>query len=120
MICCSALYTLNDALVKRGQRDEAEAGRKLEDLSTQIAGFTLRLFGDVEQINYSQLSPYVPYCVYQSAVIQTKLWRDCRDDLYMERATWLKTFLGLLDRRWRAAGTTHQFCADRILIRSGL
>jgi hypothetical protein len=95
---------LNDALVRRGQRDETEASQKLEELSTQIAGFTLRLFGDIEQINYSQLSPYVPYCVYQSAVIQEKLWRDRNEDICMERATWLKKFLELLNRRWRAAG----------------
>lgn len=107
-ICSSALFTLHNSHLKRlpttnqntTVRDEIIA--KLDDISTQIAGFTKRLFGDVSTIDFSQISPYIPYCVYQSAVVQGGLWREGRGDVYKEREAWLKVVLGYFGRRWKS------------------
>jgi hypothetical protein len=56
-------------------------------------------------IDFPQISPYIPYCVYQSAVIQKRLWREGRGEVYGEREEWFKSVLRLFTRRWKGAGT---------------
>jgi hypothetical protein len=56
-------------------------------------------------IDFPQISPYIPYCVYQSAVVQKGLWRERKVEVYSEGEEWLKSVLRLFTRRWKGAGT---------------
>jgi hypothetical protein len=100
----SALFTLHDSLVKRALKKNSDVIDKLDHISTQKSNFLYRLLHDLDAIDYSLLSPYTCYCVYQAAVVQMRLWIERREQVYQQRVSWLKTVLEILDRRWRAAG----------------
>jgi hypothetical protein len=80
----------------------------MEPLSTQIADFSQRLFGGAdEDRDYSTFSPYVPLSLYQSAVVQLRLWKQTGDSTYEDRLVSLKGILGHFNRRWVIAGDFH-------------
>ena len=80
----------------------------MEPLSTQIACFSQRLFGGSdEDRDYSTFSPYVPLSLYQSAVVQLRLWKQTGDPAYEERLVSLKGILGHFNRRWVIGGDCH-------------
>jgi hypothetical protein len=103
----SALYLLYDYTGRRtGEvvNDQSNV-TAMEPLSTQIAEFSHRLFGESgEDRDYSTLSPYVPLSLYQSAVVQLRLWKQTGDPTYHQRLSSLKAILGHFDRRWAVSG----------------
>lgn len=73
--------------------------------STQITSFSQRLFGGPEaDRDYSTFSPYVPLSVYQSAVVQLRLWRATGDASYQVGLASLKEILSYFKKRWSIAG----------------
>jgi hypothetical protein len=103
----SGLFMLHDYSTAQSHDAEAELSRKLslmEPLSTRIAEFANRLFGDVEGDNVKTLSPFVPYALYQAAVVQCRLWNRFGRDEYKENRESLKSILGRFNRRWLVAG----------------
>jgi hypothetical protein len=103
----SALYTLYDSAVNLQETDDAMKSQilsSMEPLSKQIAEFSRRLFGNGEGIDYSSLSPYVPYSLYQSAVVQYQLWKQTDHAVHKAALDSLKEILGYFSKRWLIAG----------------
>ena len=107
MTCYSALYLLYDYAGRR-TGDVVNDQRNLsamEPLSTQIADFSNRLFGESgEDADYSTFSPYVPLSLYQSAVVQLRLWKQTGNPAYHKGLNSLKAILGYFNRRWAVSG----------------
>jgi hypothetical protein len=112
LITSSALYTLYDSAVDLQETDDAMKSQilsSMEPFSKQIAEFSRRLFGNGDGIDYGSLSPYVPYSLYQSAVIQHQLWEKTGQAIHQAALDSLKEILGHFSRRWLVAGNTEIF-----------
>jgi hypothetical protein len=109
----SALYTLYDSTINLQGTDEAMRSQilsSMEPLSKQIAEFSKRLFGDGNSIDYGTLSPYVPYSLYQSAVVQHRLWNQTGHEDHKTALASLKEILGHFRKRWLIAGNDKCSC----------
>ena len=62
----------------------------MEPLSKQTVELTLKLYHSAEVIDYDTLSPLAAYCMYQSAVVQYKLWKKTGREEYQENLAGLK------------------------------
>jgi len=103
----SALYTLYNSAVSLQETDEAIESQilsSMEPLSRKVAEFSRRLFGDGEDIDYGTLSPYVPYSLYQSAVVQHQAWKQTGHADHKAALDSLKEILGHFQKRWLIAG----------------
>ena len=103
----SALYLLYDYAARRAGDtvNEQDVLTAMEPLSTQIADFSQRLFGEGGQDrDYSTLAPYVPLSLYQSAVVQLRLWKQTGDPTYHRHLGSLKSILGHFNQRWVVSG----------------
>jgi hypothetical protein len=76
----------------------------LEPISTRISEFSNLLFIQVEHVDLQTLSPFVPYSLYQAAVVQLNLWKRTDIDSYRNAFESLKTVLGHFKKRWLVAG----------------
>ncbi len=80
------------------------SARLVEETSAEIARHCRRLFGVEEDINYGALSPFVPYTLYQSAVIQLQLLKRFPKSEYEDNVQILKRVLRSFNKRWLVAG----------------
>ena len=79
-------YTLYESTFLRSGRsvdDEIQFFKSSEPLSTEIVHLSRQIVLG-ENVNYATLSPYVPYSLYQSAVVQFRLWKRSNDGTYKE------------------------------------
>jgi hypothetical protein len=109
----SALYTLYDFTINLQGTDEAmrfQILSSMEPLSKRIAEFSKQLFGDGNGIDYGTLSPYVPYSLYQSAVVQHRLWNQTGHEDHKSALASLKEILGHFRKRWLIAGNDKCSC----------
>jgi hypothetical protein len=107
MTCRSSLYTLYHFASPESDDSDAEDVRKLaamEPLSHQMAMLTSELFHSSETIEYDTLSPLATYCIYQSAVVQFRLWKTTNREDYKENLAGLKKVLTWFNERWLVAG----------------
>jgi hypothetical protein len=81
----------------------------LEPISTRISEFSNRLFIQVELVELETLSPFVPYSLYQAAVVQLGLWKQTDSESYINAFESLKTILGHFKKRWLVAGICSLF-----------
>jgi hypothetical protein len=110
----SSLYLLYDSAAQRGELDaiHEKSLAAMEPLSAQITSFSHRLFGGPEvEHDYSTFSPYVPLSLYQSAVVQSRLWRATGDVRHQDAVASLKEILGHFNKRWSIAGELHRSSA---------
>lgn len=106
--CASALFTLYDsALLSNKYNDDDKSGllTSIEATSNRVVQFATLLFGNTEKVNIDTLSPFVPYSLYQAAVVQFRLWKRTETSQYKEAMDSLKEILGHFARRWQIAGT---------------
>lgn len=75
----------------------------MEPLSKRVAEFSRELFADESEIDYGSLSPYVPYSIYQSAVVQHQLWKQNGQEIHQAAMNSLKKILGYFSKRWLIA-----------------
>jgi hypothetical protein len=79
----------------------------MKPAALSIADFSRRLFAGAlndEDADISTLSPYVPYSLYQAAVIHHRLWNWSADDTHAQALDALKDILRLFKKRWAVAG----------------
>lgn len=107
LMASSAIFTLYGCSaekekygVKTGDCSEGLA----EHTSLEMTRYSRKLFGDEEKIDYSSLSPFVPYAVYQSAVIQLQLQKRNPQEKYEDNIDFLKQVLRKFNKRWLLAG----------------
>jgi hypothetical protein len=99
----SALYTLYDSAIISGKPDETEVARfsnAINEPAERLVDFSVRLFGNVDEYNFDQMTPLVPYPLYQSAIIQYRLLKQTSEPKYRENLESLKRILGYFSRRW--------------------
>jgi hypothetical protein len=63
----------------------------------------------VEHVEFETLSPFVPYSLYQAAVVQLSLWKRTEMDSHKNAFDSLKIILGHFKKRWLVAGTRSPF-----------
>ncbi|KAL6816182.1 hypothetical protein V8C40DRAFT_254667 [Trichoderma camerunense] len=105
-ICSSAIFTLYGC-----SADQERYGVRIKNCPATLAEHTAlettrycrKLFGDEEAINYSCLSPFVPYALYQSAVIQMQLLQRDPTAKYEDNIEFLKQVLRNFGKRWMLA-----------------
>lgn len=86
---------------------EQEALSAMEPLSTQIVQFSRRLFGPEQNVDCNTLSPYVLLSLYQSAIVQLRLWKQTKNVVYTDALESLKEIIGFFNQRWASAGSLH-------------
>ena len=104
----SALMTLYESITlweEYGGVRHKEAIRRMDSLSASIANFAHETFHVTEsEEDLDVSSPFVPYCMFQAAVIQRRLWDETKNAWHKTSLDTLKAVLMRHDRRWRAAG----------------
>lgn len=104
----SSLFTLYAAPLLRSQSrslDENTALFAMERLSAKMAEISDYILGMAQDENKRfMLSPFVPYALYQTAVIELRLWKQKGESQYKERADRMVQILWLFTRRWLIAG----------------
>jgi hypothetical protein len=99
----SALFTLHGSSIAKG-KDSLRRAALVEETSVEITDYCRRLFGIEEQIHYGILSPFVPYALYQAAVIQQEIFKHNPETRYKRNIQFLKELLGSFNKRWLVAG----------------
>lgn len=75
----------------------------VEGTSLELARYCRRLFG-VEETIWGIFSPFVPYALYQFAVIQLRIMQRDPNPLYEANILFLKKVLGYFNKRLLVAG----------------
>jgi hypothetical protein len=110
---CSALFILHAAsFPEETGENQDRLHQALEPICTRISEFSSRLFLHVEHVEFETLSPFVPYSLYQAAVVQLSLWRRTDIESYRNAFESLKTILGHFKKRWLVAGICSLLQAD--------
>jgi len=102
----SALFTLYDSALKTTPSSSPERPNiliSMEETSVRITAFSKHLFTNEELLDYSTMSPFIPYSIYQSAVMQYRLWKQTGQFEFKENLDSLKNVLDILGRRWMVA-----------------
>ena len=76
----------------------------LESTSTRIAVFSNYLFSDLSQVDLDKMSPYVPYSLYQAAVVQYRHLKQTGRPDHQVNLDSLKMILSNFRKRWLVAG----------------
>lgn len=102
----SSLFTLYAAPRSESRSlDENTALFAMEQLSGKMAEISDYIFGVAQDENKRfMLSPFVPYALYQTAVIELRLWKQKGESQYKERADKMIQILCLFSKRWSIAG----------------
>jgi hypothetical protein len=104
----SSLFTLYAAPLLRPQcrsLDEKTALFSMEQLSAKMAEITDHIFNFAQDENKRfMLSPFVPYALYQTTVIELRLWKQKGELQYKERADRMVQILWHFNKRWSIAG----------------
>ncbi len=99
MLYDSALFSqYTDQIYKSSLLESIEAN------SRTVTEFSRHLFGDPDAVDYGTMSPYVPYSLYQSAIVQYRLWKQTGDIKYQDGLGSQKDILGYFERRWLIGG----------------
>ena len=89
------------------QQNELEKSRilsMLEKASTAMVEFSAYLFGDPDKLDYTTMSPFVPYSLYQAGVVQFRLWKHTGALHHRESLDSVKKILRFFRRRWLIGG----------------
>jgi hypothetical protein len=86
-----------------GENEEQILAR-MEPLATELARISKLIFENEAAINFTMLSPYYAYSVYQAAVVHHRLWKQTNEERYKDMLAMLQLSLGYLARRWTLAG----------------
>jgi hypothetical protein len=104
----SSLFTLYSAPLFRSQHrslDEHLTLIAMEQLSARMAEISDYLLGVAQDENKRfMLSPFVPYALYQTAVIESRLWKQKGESQHKERAYRMVELLRYFSNRWAIAG----------------
>lgn len=85
--------------------DESRALSAIDALSTRLAELSEHLLAIAQdETNKMTLSPYLPYVLYQTAVVQDRLWKQKNEVTYKQRAETMVTILKCFSKRWHVAG----------------
>lgn len=106
LIVGSAIFTLYGCSADQeryGVRIKNCPATLAEHTALEMTRYCRKLFGDEEAINYSSLSPFVPYALYQSAVIQLQLLQRDPKAKYEENIEFLRQVLSNFGKRWMLA-----------------
>lgn len=95
--------------LSRKQEDGVERSKILSSIyETAARTFKIKLaeasFRNSSSFRYETISPYVVYSVFQSAIIQYRLWRASQDAGYKHSFDQLRTILNDFKQRWLVAG----------------
>ena len=76
----------------------------IEDISLRAIAFAEASYGDRAE-NYPREihSPYLPYSLFQSAVVQYRLWKHSNDVTFKQRFDTIKSILSEFTKRWMDA-----------------
>ncbi|OOQ84271.1 hypothetical protein PEBR_33966 [Penicillium brasilianum] len=106
--CVSSLFTLYSAPLFRSQHrnfDEPLTLIAMEQLSARMAEISDYFLGVARDENKRfMLSPFVPYALYQTAVIESRLWKQEGNSQHKERAYRMVELLRYFSNRWAIAG----------------
>jgi len=103
----SALFTLYDSALLSNKYDDSYNSAivdSIEMTSNRIVAFSTLLFGDISKVNIDAMSPFTIYSLYQSAIVQYRLWKQTGLEKYEVGLNTLKTNLGTFSLRWQVAG----------------
>lgn len=106
----SSLFTLYSAPLFRSNHrstDEHEhlpltAMEQLSARMAEISDYVLGVAQDKDKL--FMLSPFVPYALYQTAVIEFRLWKQKGESQHKERAYKMVEILRYFRNRWAIAG----------------
>ena len=76
----------------------------MESASVRLVDFSTRLFGDPEIMDIRNMSPLIPYSLFQTALIQYRCWKRNNEVFGKERLDSLMRILGYFSKRWLSAG----------------
>lgn len=76
----------------------------LEQTSTRIAIFSDYLFADMSKVDIAKMSPFIPYSLYQAAIVQYRLFKRTGQPEYEQHVSSLKTIMTHFRERWWIAG----------------
>ncbi|RDW59049.1 hypothetical protein BP5796_11973 [Coleophoma crateriformis] len=105
--CNSALFGLYEYMLLHGTEDATERQRILESTektSLRAITFAEAAYQDQEG-NYSPdtYSPYLPYSLCQSAIVQYRLWKQNGDLSHKRHLDSLRSILLEITKRWKVA-----------------
>lgn len=104
----SSLFTLYSAPLFRSQHRGLDGHLTLiamEQLSARMAEISDYFLGVAQdENNRFMLSPFVPYALYQTAVIESRLWKQKSESQHKERAYRMVELLRYFSNRWAIAG----------------
>lgn len=103
----SALFTLYEAALLSEKYDETEVelvSQSMQSTSDRIDAFSSSLFSDMSLVNIDNLSPFIPYSLYQAAIIQHRLFRQTGKQSHQQAIISLKSILDTFKQRWLIAG----------------
>jgi hypothetical protein len=78
--------------------------QSIESCALYISQFSQHLFSDMEAVPLDTMSPFIPYSIYQAAIVQFRLWKQTQDSKYKEMFDSLQGILDFFGRRWENAG----------------
>ncbi len=103
----SALFSMYDAALEHYQDDDLGRIRitdSMESASVRLVDFGVHLFLNPENKDIRDMSPLIPYSLYQAAIIQYHSWKRNRVIFCKQRLDSLVTILGYFKKRWLVAG----------------
>ncbi|RAO70459.1 uncharacterized protein BHQ10_006471 [Talaromyces amestolkiae] len=107
-MCISSLFTLYTSPILRSKNRDFDESRTLpaiDALSTRVAELSEHLLAIAQdETNKMTLSPYLPYVLYQTVVVQNRLWKQKNDVTYKQRAETIATILKCFSKRWHVTG----------------
>jgi hypothetical protein len=103
----SALFALYEYMLSQNTEnifDRQHVLRSIEETALGALIFAEAAYGDQEG-NYPPeiFSPYLPYSLYQAAIVHHRLWIQTGRSVYQQRLGTLKTIIGQFTKRWMVA-----------------
>ncbi|ORY11886.1 hypothetical protein BCR34DRAFT_601007 [Clohesyomyces aquaticus] len=107
-MCNSALFMLYESMLSRGNENKVlerhEILQFMEDTSLRAILFAEASYGDREENYPPEIhSPYLPYSLFQSAIVQYRLWKQSNDPVCKQRLDLLRSILSEFTKRWIGA-----------------
>ena len=74
--------------------------QSIDEMSLRATTFAAASYSDrMENYPHETLSPYLPYSLYQAAIVQYRLWKQNGDPMCKRRLDLLKAILGEFTKR---------------------
>ncbi|KAF1999566.1 hypothetical protein P154DRAFT_563873 [Amniculicola lignicola CBS 123094] len=107
-MCNSALFMLYESMLGRGNEnqvlDRREILQLMEDASLRALAFAQASYSDREENYPPEIhSPYLPYSLFKSAIVQYQLWKQKDDSISKQRFDILRGILSEFTKRWMGA-----------------